>query len=283
MTRKTRAKPKAAKRRKAKAPAPRAAKRRRGKKGAVKKAPPPLVLVIRHVSFEDLGSFEPVLKARGYRVLYREAGVDDLAKTDAQAPALLVVLGGPIGAYEDSAYPFLGDEIRLIKARLAAKRPVLGICLGAQLMARALGARVYPGPAKEIGWGAIELTEEGRRSPLRHLAADKTRVLHWHGDTFELPAGATHLAATHICRNQAFALGRHALALQFHPEAPETIERWLIGHAHEIAAAPGVSAEALRADAERYAPALQKQGPKAFAAWLDGAGLKPHIKPKIRR
>ncbi len=278
-TRRTRRKPAAkaeAKRRRA-APA-----MRRAKKGAAKKSPAPVALAIRHVAFEDLGNFESILRERGYRVVYREAGAGDLAKIDALAPALLAVLGGPIGAYEDAAYPFLADEIRLIKARLAAKLPVLGICLGAQLMARALGARVYPGPAKEIGWAAIELTEAGRRSPLKHLAADKARVLHWHGDTFDLPPGATRLAATDQCANQAFALGRYALALQFHAEAPAGIERWLVGHAHEIASAPGVGAESLRADTARYAPALQRQGPKAFAAWLDAAGLKPHIRRKTR-
>lgn len=279
MTRKARrrAKQKPAKRAKAKKLAP---AKKAGRKRAAKKSTAPTVAVIRHVAFEDLGNFEPVLRERGYRVVYREAGLDDLAKMDALAPALLVVLGGPIGAYEDSAYPFLADEIRLIRARLAAKRPVLGICLGAQILARALGARVYPGPAKEIGWAAVELTAEGRRSPLKHLAAERTRVLHWHGDTFDLPQGATRLAATAICPNQAFALGRYALGLQFHAEAPGEIERWLIGHTHEIAATPGVGAGTLRAETARHAPALQIQGPRAFAAWLDAAGLKAHIKHK---
>lgn len=242
-----------------------------------------MVLVIRHVAFEDLGNFGPALRARGYRIVYREAGLHDLAKIDPLAPDLLVILGGPIGAYEDAAYPFLAGELRLIKARLAAKKPVLGICLGAQILARALGARVYPGPAKEIGWAAIELTDAGARSPLKHLAAEKTQVLHWHGDTFDLPPGATHLAASAVCRNQAFALGNYALGLQFHAEAPDDIEPWLIGHSHEIAATPGVSAENLRAQTERHAPALQIQGPKALAAWLDGAGLKAHIKRKTRK
>ena len=108
------------------------------------------VLAIRHVAFEDLGGFEAPLKEAGYAIRYADMGVEDVASLP--SPDLLAVLGGPIGAYEDDLYPFLQDEIALITARLAAGRPILGICLGAQLMARALGARVYPGRAKEIGW-----------------------------------------------------------------------------------------------------------------------------------
>ncbi|MFZ1416642.1 MAG: gamma-glutamyl-gamma-aminobutyrate hydrolase family protein [Defluviicoccus sp.] len=106
------------------------------------------VLALRHVPFEDLAYFEAVLTERGLGVRYVDAVTDDLAAIDAMRPGLVVVLGGPIGAYEDTAYPFLGDELRLIERRLRANRPTLGICLGAQLMARALGARVYPGPVK---------------------------------------------------------------------------------------------------------------------------------------
>ena len=110
------------------------------------------VLAIRHVQFEDLGSFAPWFAQSGLQVEYLDAGVDALAGVDVLSPALVVVLGGPIGAYQDALYPFLRDELALIRARLDAGRPLLGICLGAQLIARALGARVYPGPAVEIGW-----------------------------------------------------------------------------------------------------------------------------------
>lgn len=110
-------------------------------------------VVIRHVPFEDLGTFEGVLAGRGYTVAYREAGVDDLAAIDPTEPDLLIVLGGPIGAYEEAEYPFVMDEVRLLERRLAVDRPTLGICLGAQMMARALGARVYPGGRQEIGAG----------------------------------------------------------------------------------------------------------------------------------
>ena len=268
--------------RKARRAARKPGKPRAARKTAARGKGQPTVVVIRHVAFEDLGNFARPLRWRGFRIRYVEAGRSDLGKIDALAPDLLVILGGPIEAYDDGAYPFLADEVRLLQARLRRKRPVLGVCLGAQLLARALGARVYPGPAKEIGWAPIELTKAGMRSPLKHLAADRTSVLHWHGDTFELPAGAVHLASTAVCTHQAFALGKHALGLQFHPEAPGNIESWLIGHTHEIAATPGVTVEDLRAQTVRCAPALQTQGPAFLEAWLDGAGLRAHIKRKSR-
>jgi GMP synthase (glutamine-hydrolysing) len=222
------------------------------------------LLAIRHVAFEDLGGFEAPLKGAGYVVRYADMGVDTIA--DFGDPDLLVVLGGPIGVYEDDLYPWLKDEIAYIAARLKAQKPTLGICLGAQLMARALGARVYPGPVKEIGWKPLNLTQ-GRAGLLAPLGDHP--VLHWHGDTFDLPDGATHLASTDICRNQAYSLGRHGLAFQFHPEAQTTgFERWLIGHACEISAASGVTVTGLRADTARLACAAITRGQQVLHNWL---------------
>ena len=227
------------------------------------------LIAIRHVPFEDLDSFAAPLAARGYSISYREAPVDNLGAPDVAAADLLVVLGGPIGAYEDQLYPFLRAELALIERRLATARPILGICLGAQLMARAAGARVYPGK-KELGWSGLTLTEAGRRSPLRFIDA-ATRVLHWHGDTFDLPAGAALLASTERTPHQAFALGGHALGLQFHIEASaQGLERWYVGHALEIATTAGVSLPALRADAAQCAPRLAPQALAALNEWLDG-------------
>lgn len=232
------------------------------------------VLAIRHVHFEHLGTFEAALARRGYAVRYVDAGIDDLVALDPLAVPLLVVLGGPIGAYEESLYPFLLDELRLIERRVAADKPILGICLGCQLMARALGAKVYPGKAKEIGWSPLTLTDAGRASPLAHLAGCDHRVLHWHGDTFELPAGVELLASTPLTAHQAFRRGANALALQFHVEVePAQIERWLVGHACEIAGVGGLDVKALRADTARYGAALASCAAKVLDQWLDEAGL----------
>ena len=124
------------------------------------------VIAIRHVHFEDLGAFDDVLRRHGYAVRYCDACIDDIGGVDPLAPDLTVVLGGPIGAYQELTYPFLGQELALLERRLTAARPTLGICLGAQLMARALGARVYPAPEKELGWGAVQLTEAGHSAIL---------------------------------------------------------------------------------------------------------------------
>ena len=225
------------------------------------------VLAIRHVQFEDLGSFAPWFAQSGLQVEYLDAGVDALAGVDVLSPALVVVLGGPIGAYQDALYPFLRDELALIRARLDAGRPLLGICLGAQLIARALGARVYPGPAVEIGWQGLTLTEAGRASPLAALDGGLTSMLHWHGDTFDLPDGAVRLASTPACANQVFALGAHCLAFQCHPEVDSArLEAWLIGHASELAH-HGIDLAALRRDAGMHGERLRQQALQCLAAW----------------
>jgi GMP synthase (glutamine-hydrolysing) len=225
--------------------------------------------VIRHVAFEDLGSLAGVLEDHGYRPHYLEAGVDPLDTAATRDADLVIALGGPIGAYEEHLYPFLSDELLLLESRLDADRPTLGICLGAQLMARALGARVYAGGKKEIGFFPIELSVHGEKSA---LAAVRCPVLHWHGDTFELPAGAVHLAASELYPQQAFAWKARGLAVQFHVEATRSgLERWLIGHASELGAA-GLDVRVLRAAADEHAARLEQAGRLALGAWLASLG-----------
>ncbi|HTR61108.1 MAG TPA: glutamine amidotransferase [Candidatus Binataceae bacterium] len=241
-------------------------------------------IAIRHVQFEDLGTLGPLLAEAGYRVRYADVCIDDIASIDANAPDLVVVLGGPIGAYEDDLYPNLKDELTLLEKRLAAQRPTLGLCLGAQLMARALGARVYPTGGKEIGWAPITLSAAGRKSAFRHLGQDGVAVLHWHGDTFDLPQGATLLASTAFCRNQAYSWGANALGFQFHPEAAAgRLEQWFIGHACELGAARIAVAD-LRADTARYAGRLEREARKSFSEWLasiDSAGAKEQLRAAL--
>ena len=226
-----------------------------------------IVLALRHVAFEDLGSFEAVLKGHGHDIRYVDAATEDLAAVPHDMPGPVFVLGGPIGAYEEALYPFLRAELRFIENRLAAKLPIFGICLGAQLMARALGARVYPAAVKELGWASIALTDAGERSVLRPLGSGP--VLHWHGDTFDLPPGATRLASTTICENQAFSFGPNALALQFHIEAEgKGLERWYVGHTMELATAR-IAVPVLRAQSQELAPVAAKRGNACLTAWLD--------------
>lgn len=230
---------------------------------------PKTAIAIRHVHFEDLGAFEGALTAAGYRVRYCDIGLNDLPMLDAVEADLVIVLGGPIGVYETDSYPFLSEEIDLLKVRLAGNRPTFGICLGAQLIAAALGAEVGPNGVKEIGFSPLTLTGEGEAGPLRHLA--DIPVLHWHGDMFEIPVGAVRLAETPLCRNQAFAIGPNVLGVQFHPEADAAagFERWLIGHACELAGAK-IDARRLRRDAEACGAALREAGRAMFSEWLKG-------------
>ncbi|SKA40875.1 GMP synthase (glutamine-hydrolysing) [Enhydrobacter aerosaccus] len=226
-------------------------------------------IVLRHLAFEDLGLLAGVLSDARYEASYREAGIDRLSDIELASDDLLVVLGGPISAYDEAHYPFLADELRLIEQSVRREVAVLGICLGAQLLARVLGARVYPGSAKEIGFAPVRLTEEGRAGCLGILERAASPVLHWHGDTFDLPRNATRLAATDITPNQAFSLGKRVLGLQFHVEAdPASIERWLIGHAGELAA-ECVDPRYLRVEAQRHGDLLAKAGRAVLAGWIE--------------
>jgi GMP synthase (glutamine-hydrolysing) len=229
-------------------------------------------LALRHVAFEDLGLLAPVMAREGWDVTYREAAVDDLRDGSIGNADLLIVLGGPIGAYETEAYPFLKPELDLIEHRLSRNLPVLGICLGAQLMAKALGSRVYAGPVKEIGWGRVEVTGEGAASCLGPLQENGEVVLHWHGDTFDLPERAQWLVSNQHYQNQAFAHGRNALALQFHLEAdPRLLEQWYVGHAAELAAAK-VSVSELRAATSKVASGRASLADRVFTRWLREIG-----------
>lgn len=230
------------------------------------------VLAIRHVHFEDLGSLELVLGDRGQLVRYLDVGRARIEAPDPLDTSLMVVLGGPIGAYDDALFPHLNPLLAMLEKRIEAGLPTIGICLGAQLIARALGARVYPAAQKELGWKPLTLTDAGRASALRHLEVDgkSTPVLHWHGDTFDLPAGATLLASTDVCANQAFSWGDHVLGLQCHPEVlVDRFESWLVAYPGEVAESGG-DVVTLRAETARHGPALERAARKMFGEWLDG-------------
>jgi GMP synthase (glutamine-hydrolysing) len=225
-------------------------------------------LVLRHVAFEDLGTLASILTRRGIVPRYVDAGVDPIDPAEVARTDLLIVLGGPIAVYQIKAYPFLIHELEAIAERLMQLRPTLGICLGAQLMAKALGANVAPGPVTEIGLAPIELTAAGQASPLRHL--DGVHVLHWHGDNFDLPPACEHLASTAHCPFQAFRKGPNALALQFHIEVDRSrMESWLIGHTVELGKA-NISISTLRKEIAELGEELKRNGGRVFNGWLDG-------------
>ena len=224
-------------------------------------------VAVRHVAFEDLGLLGPLVSARGYDVRFHDAGIDPFDADTLVQPDLVIVLGGPIGVYEAETYPFISAEVAAVAARLRSNKPILGICLGAQMMAAALGARVAPGPIKEIGYAPLTLTEAGRRSVLSPLGT--SAVLHWHGDNCELPTGCECLASTPHCPVQAFARTPSQLALQFHLETePARFEAWLVGHTVELGKA-GVDPRKLREEARMRGPALRDVGCGVLSAWLD--------------
>jgi GMP synthase (glutamine-hydrolysing) len=227
-------------------------------------------LAINHVAFEDLGTLGDELAAAGFTIEVIDACTANLTAIDALAPDLVVVLGGPIGVYDQASFPFLASEVDLLRRRLAAKRPTLGICLGSQLMASAQGASVYPGKqGMELGWAPIHASAVSSTPPwFAALLAPELPVLHWHGDTFDMPTGATHLAATHLYSNQAFTIGDYALALQFHPEVTaQALERWYVGHAYELSQA-GTDVQQLRRDSYLYGPRMEKAARQVWRQWL---------------
>jgi GMP synthase (glutamine-hydrolysing) len=230
---------------------------------------------ITHVAFEDLGSFGQILKEEGFEIEYLSAACDDLDDIDAETDDLLIILGGPISVNDIDEYPFIQAELEMLTERLEADKPTLGICLGAQLIAKALGAKVYPGQHKEIGWSPIQLSEAGSRSALRHLVGDGVSVLHWHGETFDLPEYAELQASSEHYANQAFSYGR-TLALQFHPEVTRRgLEQWYVGHTAEIHQIEGVSVNQLRADADQYADTLQARAYTFLTEWLEQVFATP--------
>jgi GMP synthase-like glutamine amidotransferase len=187
------------------------------------------VLAFRHVPFEGLGHIQPALESCGVGVeyvdLYREGGAAPDPAPDLAAAAGLIFMGGPMSV--NDGLPYLERETAILQGALERGQPVLGVCLGAQLLARAAGARVYANARKEIGWYDIFRTPAGGDDPLVGQLEPCQTVFHWHGETFDLPAGAEWLAFSDACRHQAFRLGSNAYGLQFHLEVtPEMIADW---------------------------------------------------------
>ncbi len=232
-------------------------------------------LIFRHLTNEGLGSFETVLNECSVSFQVIDTPREDITGLDPLEPDLLIIMGGPIGVYNAPDYPFLNHEINILEKRLAADKPTLGVCLGAQLMAKALGASVYKGKqGKEYGWNPLILTREGEKSLVRHLAETETNMFHCHNDTFDLPEGAVLLASTDKYKNQIFSYGQNALALQCHLEiTEEQLPEWFVMAVGTITGPEAVvNIEKVRADSAQFAPILLQQSRKFLREWLKGVG-----------
>lgn len=208
--------------------------------------------VLQHVPFEGLGSILPWAQTRNATITTTRF-FESPALPESGAFDMLVALGGPMSVNDETELPWLRDEKRFVREAVESDKPVLGICLGAQLMASALGARVYPGPNKEIGW--FPVCACGQSEDTFHFP-QRTDVFHWHGETFDLPPGTVHLAKSEVCFHQAFQVGPRALGLQFHLETtPESVDALLANCGHELVPGQYVQCEQdLRsAPPDRYA------------------------------
>lgn len=183
------------------------------------------VVAFRHVPFEGLGLIEPALADRGIAVDFPDLFVEGSELPDVSNAAGLIFMGGPMSANDD--LPYLRQEMDVIRQAVERGQPVLGVCLGSQLIAKSLGARVYGNPVKEIGWFDVHLTAAGRQDPVLAGLDGRETVFHWHGETFDLPEGAEWLAYSEVCRHQAFRVGANIYGLQFHLEVtPAMIADW---------------------------------------------------------
>lgn len=237
------------------------------------------LLVFQHVPFEILGTLNSLLKARGFRIRYANFGRHPDAQPIVASYNGLVVLGGPMTVKDIERLPHLAVEVELIRQAIDKGLPVLGICLGAQLIAKALGAQVYANDVKEIGWYDVAPTAAAKDDPLFRDFGSVEKIFQWHNDTFELPAGAVHLASSGACRHQAFRYGARVYGFQFHLEVNEPlIERWLTVPAHvaELATVRRrIDPEVIRRETSLYIQRSQRLSEQVFSRFIDLFGLPP--------
>ena len=234
---------------------------------------------MQHVAREPLGTLDPLLRERGFRIRYVNFERDPGARPSLDRYAGIIVLGGPMHAMDDVAYPHLNYETELIRAAVGSGRPVLGICLGAQLLARALGASVQSNAAREIGWHRVTLEPPAGEDALFRHFEPVERIFQWHADAFDVPEGATLLAASERCPHQAFRYGPEAYGLQFHLEVdPPLIERWTQSPAMrpdmEATGESNILAR-IEADTPKFAPRTIDLSRRVFGAFVDLFDLPP--------
>lgn len=236
------------------------------------------LLVFQHVPHEILGTLNPLLKRAGFRIRYVNFGRHPDAQPSLEGYHGLVVLGGPMSVNQVERCPHLATEMRLIEQAIENDLPVLGICLGAQLIAKTLGARVYESKEKEIGWYDVAPTETARSDPVVAHFREREKIFQWHGDTFDIPLGAAHLASSPLCANQAFRYGANVYALQFHLEVDEPmIERWLTVpmHEKEIESLDGkIDPQKIRQETPGHIHRLKELSDQAFGDFLKLFGFE---------
>lgn len=246
--------------------------------------PPPMrkLLVFQHSAREPLGLLDPMLRRHGFRIRYVNFSRQPDLKPDVSRYNGLVVLGGPMNVDQQDQHPHLAAEIAAIRQALDLEIPILGICLGAQLLAAALGANVRPNSVREIGWYRLHPTAAATGDPLcRHFDGSQY-VFQWHAYTFDLPPGAVHLASTPTCPNQAFRFGDRAYGLQFHLEADgEQIRRWLEVpeyRAEAEASGPDHRLEHILRDTHGHAPPAGALSERVFGEFIELLGWRRKIR-----
>jgi GMP synthase (glutamine-hydrolysing) len=230
----------------------------------------PRVYVFQHVACEDLGTYAEVLAGRGFSAGYIRLFAGDRVPDDWDTAAALIVLGGPMSANDEARYPYLAAEKAILRGAVERDTPVLGVCLGAQLLAAAAGSHVFPGMRPEIGWAPVSLTLDGRQDAMLSALAQVAVVFHWHGETFDLPHGAVRLAFSALTMNQAFRLGRSAYGLQFHLEVDSSmIEAWIDTYSNDLGADADATARRIAAETATHAAALRTAAAHAMHRFLD--------------
>jgi GMP synthase (glutamine-hydrolysing) len=239
------------------------------------------VLVFQHDPFEDLGFFAEVLEKQGtsfrtIRLFHGEMPAEDWEQASA-----LIILGGPMSVSDEEQYPFLRWEKTIIRAAIDEAVPLLGVCLGAQLIAAALGSAVYRGSVKEIGWYPIGVTPYGQVDSSLGYIPENAVVFQWHGDGFGLPAGALRLASSAYFENQAFRLGKNIYGLQFHLEmTAEMIGRWVDERSKDLAQVPYIHPDKIVRDTQIYLPSLKYYAEKFLSEFIRRATKSKGVKNK---
>ncbi len=225
------------------------------------------ILVLQNASCENLGSLETAIKSQGMEYQYKNLDRGDKVPLSLKGYAGLVILGGPMSVYETEKYPFLIDEERIINEAINKNFPTIGICLGAQLIAKVKGAKVFAGNKKEIGWYPIFLTHSGLNDSLFADFKTEITVFQWHGDTFDIPSGAIRLAGSELFPNQVFRIGEQIVGLQFHLEVTkEAIYKWMEEYKEELCDPQnGIDSNKIKRDTTEKIENLKKEAEKFYS------------------